>query len=92
MSKHKYVLRYRMFRITHGISLRELSRASGISAQRISQWELMQSPLTKHAKQVLLEAMEDVLYLRTQNSNGAKNAYHFACSTLFDTVPEVGNG
>ena len=47
------VLRFRAFRMKCRISLAELSQASGVSMQRISQIELMDCPVTPHLIELL---------------------------------------
>ena len=45
------ILKLRVFRVKHRISLAELAQASSVSIQRISQIELMDCPLTPHIEE-----------------------------------------
>ena len=51
------ILRFRTFRMKCRISLSELSQASGISIQRISQIELMDCPVTPHLIELLTRCL-----------------------------------
>ena len=52
------ILKLRVFRVKHRISLAELAQASSVSIQRISQIELMDCPLTPHIEEQLTRALE----------------------------------
>ena len=53
-----HVLRIRLFRIRHGITLRELSAQSGITVQRINCIERMEFSLTLRSRERILCALE----------------------------------
>lgn len=83
------VLRFRAFRMKCRISLAELSQASGISIQRISQIELMDCPLTPHIEEQLTRALEVVLLRRNANAVAAIADYREQKGLLFLAVPET---
>ena len=65
------ILKLRVFRVKHRISLAELAQASSVSIQRISQIELMDCPLTPHIEEQLTRALEVVLLRRNANAAAA---------------------
>ena len=65
------ILKLRVFRVKHRISLAELAQSSGVSIQRISQIELMDCPLTPHIEEQLTRALEVVLLRRNANAAAA---------------------
>ena len=81
------VLRFRAFRMKCRISLAELSQASGISIQRISQIELMDCPVTPHLIELLTRALEIVL---RRSAMAALNIadYREQQEHLFDAISE----
>lgn len=83
------VLRFRAFRMKCRISLAELSQASGVSIQRISQIELMDCPLTPHIEEQLTRALEVVLLRRSANAAAAIADYREQKGRLFLAVPET---
>lgn len=83
------VLRFRAFRMKCRISLAELSQASGVSIQRISQIELMDCPLTPHIEEQLTRALEVVLLRRNANAAAAIADYREQKGRLFLAVPET---
>lgn len=83
------VLRFRAFRMKCRIALAELSQASGVSIQRISQIELMDCPLTPHIEEQLTRALEVVLLRRSANAAAAIADYREQKGRLFLAVPET---
>ena len=83
------VLRFRAFRMKCRISLAELSQASGVSIQRISQIELMDCSLTPHIEEQLTRALEVVLLRRNANAAAAIADYREQKGRLFLAVPET---
>ena len=78
------ILKLRVFRVKHRISLAELAQASGVSIRRISQIELMDCPLTPHIEEQLTRALEVVLLRRSANAD-----YREQKGRLFLAVPET---
>ena len=75
------VLRFRAFRMKCRISLAELSQASGVSMQRISQIELMDCPVTR--------ALEIVLLRRSAMAALNIADYREQQEHLFDAISET---
>lgn len=82
------VLRFRAFRMQCRISLAELSQASGISIQRISQIELMDCPVTPHLTELLTRALEIVLLRRSAMAALNIAEYREQKGQLFDAISE----
>ena len=83
------VLRFRVFRMKCRISLAELSQASGISIQRISQIELMDCPMTPHLTELLTRALEIVLLRRSAMAALNIAEYREQKGQLFDAIAET---
>lgn len=83
------VLRFRTFRMKCRISLAELSQASGISIQRISQIELMDCPVTPHLTELLTRALEVVLLRRSAMAAVNIAEYREQKGQLFDAISET---
>lgn len=83
------ILKLRVFRVKHRISLAELAQASSVSIQRISQIELMDCPLTPHIEEQLTRALEVVLLRRNANAAAAIADYREQKERLFLAVPET---
>lgn len=83
------VLRFRAFRMKCRISLAELSQASGISIQRISQIELMDCPMTPHLIELLTRALEVVLLRRSAMAALNIAEYREQKGQLFDAISET---
>lgn len=83
------ILKLRVFRVKHRISLAELAQASSVSIQRISQIELMDCPLTPHIEEQLTRALEVVLLRRNANAAVAIADYREQKELLFLAVPET---
>lgn len=83
------ILKLRVFRVKHRISLAELAQASDVSIQRISQIELMDCPLTPHIEEQLTRALEVVLLRRSANAAAAIADYREQKGRLFLAVPET---
>ena len=83
------ILKLRVFRVKHRISLAELAQASSVSIQRISQIELMDCPLTPHIEEQLTRALEVVLLRRSANAAAAIADYREQKGRLFLAVPET---
>ena len=83
------ILKLRVFRVKHRISLAELAQASSVSIQRISQIELMDCPLTPHIEEQLTRALEVVLLRRNANAAAAIAGYREQKGRLFLAVPET---
>ena len=83
------ILKLRVFRVKHRISLAELAQASSVSIQRISQIELMDCPLTPHIEKQLTRALEVVLLRRNANAAAAIADYREQKGRLFLAVPET---
>ena len=77
------ILKLRVFRVKHRISLAELAQASSVSIQRISQIELMDCPLTPHIEEQLTRALEVVLLRRSANAAAAIADYREQKGRLF---------
>ncbi len=88
MNEDGKVLRYRIFRMRHHITLRELSEQAGVSQQRISQIELMECRLTVRTKVKLSTAMRNVLLRHEQLADTALTDFHNMYDQLFDAVKE----
>lgn len=56
----------RMLRIKYGISVLELSRASGVSRQRLTQIELNPYESTPYHKELMRSALREVIACRKQ--------------------------
>lgn len=83
------VLRFRAFRMKCRISLAELSQASGVSIQRISQIELMDCPVTPHLIELLTRALEIVLLRRSAMAALNIADYREQQEHLFDAISET---
>ena len=83
------ILKLRVFRVKHRISLAELAQASSVSIQRISQIELMDCPLTPHIEEQLTRALEVVLLRRNANAAAAIADYREQKGRLFLAVQET---
>ena len=83
------VLRFRAFRMKCRISLAELSQASGISIQRISQIELMDCPMTPHLIELLTRALEVILLRRSAMAALNIAEYREQKGQLFDAISET---
>lgn len=83
------ILKLRVFRVKHRISLAELAQASSVSIQRISQIELMDCPLRPHIEEQLTRALEVVLLRRSANAAAAIADYREQKGRLFLAVPET---
>ena len=83
------ILKLRVFRVKHRISLAVLAQASSVSIQRISQIELMDCPLTPHIEEQLTRALEVVLLRRNANAAAAIADYREQKGRLFLAVPET---
>lgn len=83
------VLRFRAFRMKCRISLAELSQASGVSIQRISQIELMDCPVTPHLIELLTRALEIVLLRRSATAASNIATYREQKDQLFDAISET---
>lgn len=82
------VLRYRVFRIQHHVTLRELSEQAGISVQRISQIELMGCCPGAQAKAKLVSAMQNALLQRGEQAAAAVRALQADGCHLFEACYE----
>lgn len=89
MQTESKVLAYRTFRLRHKISLRELAQQSGVSVQRISQIELLETPVTLHTRQLLTTALERALLHRSWALQAAWREYGAVHTHLFEGVREV---
>lgn len=87
-----HVLRIRLFRIRHGITLRELSAQSGITVQRINCIERMEFSLTPRSRERILCALEAILHSRIQNTAIALRDFQYERARLFDVVMEKAEG
>ena len=83
-----HVLRIRLFRMKHGITLRELSAQSGITVQRISGIERMEFSLTPRSKERIVCALETVVHNRARDTSSAVYDFHSGRERLFDVVVE----
>lgn len=83
------VLRFRVFRMKCRISLAELSQASGISIQRISQIELKDCPMTPHLIELLTRALEVVLLRRSAMAALNIAEYREQKGQLFEAISET---
>nr|WP_270385527.1 MULTISPECIES: helix-turn-helix transcriptional regulator [unclassified Butyricicoccus] len=83
------MLRFRAFRMKCRISLAELSQASGVSMQRISQIELMDCPVTPHLIELLTRALEIVLLRRSAMAAVHIADYREQQEHLFDAISET---
>ena len=83
------ILKLRVFRVKHRISLAELAQASSVSIQGISQIELMDCPLTTLIEEQVTRALEVVLLRRSANAAAAIADYREQKGRLFLAVPET---
>ena len=82
------VLRYRVFRIQHHVTLRELAEQAGVSQQRISQIELMECRPTAQTKVKLIAAMQNALLRRGKLASAALLDFQDIKHHLFESSME----
>ena len=82
------VLKYRIFRIRHHITLRELSEQAGVSQQWISQIELMECHPTTQTKVKLIVAMRNTLLQRGELAAAALLDFQNIRHQLFESGME----
>ena len=83
------ILKLRVFRVKHHISLAELAQASSVSIQRISQIELMDCPQTPPIEEQITRALQVVLLRRNAHAADAIPDYREQKGRLFLAVPET---
>ena len=88
MNEDGRVLRYRIFRMRHHITLRELSEQAGVSQQRISQIELMEYRPTVQTKVKLTVAMRNALLQRGELAAAALLDFQNIRHQLFESGME----
>lgn len=77
------VLAYRLFRREHGIPLRALAKAGGVSVQYLSRVELGEAALTDACRETLLRAMRIVLRERRRGADNALRKLERTKTELF---------
>lgn len=87
-TRDKSVLRFRIFRCRHGISLHEIARGAGVSTQQVSRLELLERPVTRHAKMLLLHGMEQAIHARACGASHILRDYRMQQYRLFDETKE----
>ena len=83
-----FVLRYRIFGLQHAITLQELSKASGLSVQRLSHIELLDLSLTPATKSKMIRALEITIWHRNAAAAAAMADFLGGSAELFELVPE----
>ena len=58
----------RRLRLAHGVSLRELATAAGVSHQFISELELVPKARTEETRELICAAFEDIIAKRTEQT------------------------
>ena len=86
------VLLIRLFRFKYGITLAELSKETNLSAQLISQVELMQRTATMQLQKRLADALIEVLRQRRALTEAALADYSIMNGKLFEPVRPVIGG
>lgn len=81
-TKH-LVLTYRIFRQKHGVPLRALAEAGGISVQYLSRVELGEAALTDTCREKMLRAMRIVLRERQCGADDALRELERVKTELF---------
>ena len=79
----------RLLRLKYHISLVELSRASGLSPQRISELELGSGNILTATEQKLQNGMEQVIRRRKEDQVDLQNDYLRHKNTLMELVGEA---
>ena len=78
------VLQFRLFRLRHGIPLRDIAIETGISLQRISQIELAERHVKLDTQNRLANAIETVLLQKQQKTATALEDYYALRGHLFE--------
>ncbi len=80
--------RMRYLRHKHRISIRKLSACSSVSAQRMSQIELNETPCTAHMNSLVKSAFEKVIEQRQHELVALENDYLEHRHNLLDYIEE----
>ena len=81
----------RFLRIRHGVTLRELADAAGVSVQYMSEIELNESRRTKGAERLTRKAFETVITQRGENAKRLAEAFAANRDALFSMIEEDAN-
>ena len=83
------VRKLRVLRLKYHISLTELSQASGLSSQRISQLELSTGHVTDGTVQKLLNGLEQTISQRLQSQFALQTDFQKHRDSLMELVGET---
>lgn len=84
-----HVRKLRVLRLKYHISLTELSQASGLSSQRISQLELSTGHVTDGTVQKLLGGLEQAISQRLQSQLALQADFQIHRDSLMELVGET---
>lgn len=82
------VRKFRILRLRHHISMVELGRACGVSAQRISELELGTGTAEASTVQKIQVGFERILAERTERTDALRREYEACKDTLMEPVGE----
>ena len=82
------VRKFRILRLRHHVSMVELGRACGVSAQRISELELSESTPEAETVQKIQNGFEALLTLRGEQLAALRREYADCNDTLMERVGE----
>lgn len=82
------VRKFRILRLRHQISMAELARVCGVSAQRISELELSESTPEAETVQKIQNGFEALLTLRGEQLAALRREYADCKDTLMERVGE----
>lgn len=86
------VRKLRLLRLKYHISLMELSRATGLTPQRISELELGTGNTMEATEQKLIHGVEQVIRQRQRNHSALQDDFLLHKDTLMDLVGEADYG
>ena len=82
------VRKFRILRLRHHVSMVELGRACGVSAQRISELELSENKPSAETVQKIQSGFEALLTLRGEQLAALRREYADCKDTLMERVGE----
>ena len=82
------VRKFRILRLRHHVSMVELGRACGVSAQRISELELSENKPSAETVQKIQNGFEALLTLRGEQLAALRREYADCKDTLMERVGE----
>ena len=82
------VRKFRILRLRHHVSMVELGRACGVSAQRISELELSENKPSAETVQKIQSGFEALLALRGEQLAALRREYADCKDTLMERVGE----